>query len=106
MLSVYAHEGDFNYEIDELQVQFQGETVFVHGTSNIVYGMEQGELVWEYDDIRIVWVCDMDGNDLNLTTKEENEIANIIRKDHDKNGHIDDLVAEGHSEHVYWNRRR
>ena len=106
MLSVYAHEGDFTYEIDELQIQFHGELVFVHGSSNIVYGMDQGELVWEYDDIRIVWVCDMDGNDLNLTTEEENEIANIIRKDHDKNDYIDAIVWESHDEYVYWNRRR
>lgn len=106
MLSVYAHEGQVDYEIDELQIQFQGATVFVHGKSTVVYGMDQGELVWEFDDIAIVYVTDEDGNDLNLTAQEEAQIADIVRKDHTKNDYIDALVWEGHDEYVYYNRRR
>lgn len=105
MLSVYAHEGQFNYQIDELEVQFQGEAVFVHANSTVVYGLDEGELAWEFDDIGIVYVTDVDGNDLKLTAEEEAEIANIIRTQHTKNDHIESRAYEGHEEYKYYNYR-
>lgn len=106
MLSVYAIEGEISHEIDELEVQFQGQSVFVYGKATVVYGMENGELVWDWDDIGIVYCTDMDGNDLNLTAQEEAEIANIIRKDHTKDDYIDGLVFAGHDEYAYYNYQR
>lgn len=106
MLNVYAIEGEVSYEIDDLEVQFHGQPVFVHGKSTVVYGMENGELVWDFDDIGIVYVTDVDGNDLNLTAAEEAEIADIIRKEHSKNDYIDSLVWAGHDEYAYYNYRR
>ena len=62
--------------------------------------------VWDFDDIGIVYVTDVDGNDLNLTAAEEAEIADIIRKEHTKNDYIDSLVWAGHDEYAYYNYRR
>lgn len=106
MLSVYAQIGQVSYEIDQLEVQFDGQSVFVNGNSTAVFGFDNGELVWDFDDIGIVYVTDVDGEDVKLTAQEEAEIANIIRKDHAKNDHVDALVWEAYDEYAYWNRRR
>ena len=106
MLSVYAQIGQVSHEIEDLEVQFQGQSVFVFGQSTAVYGFDNGELVWDFDDIGIVYCTDIDGNDLKLTAQEEAEIATIIRKDHAKNDYVDTLVWEAYDEYAYWNRRR
>ena len=106
MLSVYAQIGQVSHEIEDLEVQFQGQSVFVFAKSTAVYGFDNGELVWDFDDIGIIYCTDVDGEDVKLTAQEEAEIANIIRKDHAKNDHVDALVWEAYDEYAYWNRRR
>lgn len=107
MLSVYAHEGEFKYTLNE-DIMFRGEMVFVEAATTVVYGMDDGEFVWEFDTIAPIAVMDADGDELNLTADEEKELITEIAKqiERDDNHRIAWLAHEAHEEYNYYNKRR
>lgn len=107
MLSVYAHEGEFKYTLNE-DIMFRGNMIFVEAATTVVYGMDGGEFVWEFDTIAPIFVTDVEGEELKLTIDEEKELVTEISTqiEGDDNHHIAWLAHVAHEEFTYWNKRR
>lgn len=105
MLSVYAHEGEFSYKFDGHEILFHGAKVYVNAAASVVYGVENGEFQWDFDQISIIYVTDEDGEDLNLTTDEEKELVEELTKQNANNDDIMEQAYQCHEEYKYWNRR-
>lgn len=106
MLNVFNHEGQISHEFDGDEVIFQGVKIYVNANAEVVYGRQDGELQWEFDQIHLIYATDEDGNDLVLTNDEEKELVASISQQYDRNNWIDEKVWNSHQEDTYWERRR
>ena len=105
MLSVYAHEGQINYKFDDQEVRFHGGTVYVVANTTVVYGRQDGELQWEFDEIFLIDVTDEDGETVKLTTEEEKELVTALAEQRADDADIDEQVYHSHQEDLYWSKR-
>jgi 2',3'-cyclic-nucleotide 2'-phosphodiesterase (5'-nucleotidase family) len=105
VLSVWCHEGQIDHELDGHEFLFRETKVYVNANTTVVYGRQWGEVMWEFDEINIIYVTDIDGEDLNLTPDEEKELAKVIAYELSNDSNIEEKVHEDHSETLYWERR-
>ena len=106
MLNVYNHEGEFSYDIDGQEIQFRGATIFVNATASVVYGRQDGDVMWEFDRVNLIYATDEDAEDINLTADEQKELEALIAYELSNDADIEDKVHADHEETLYWESRR
>jgi len=80
-MHVLAELGNFTYKIDDSFIEWNGEHIYLNGKANIVYGRDYGDMMYEIDNVVLVYVTNEDGDDINLTKDEEDEIINLFIKE-------------------------
>jgi len=77
-------QDQFMIEIEDCYFDVWGEEVGVDGQAEVIYCEDDGEIVWEFNWVRINFAFTNDGSDLKLTSKEEQELIEEICRQQDK----------------------